>query len=61
MVLILKVLLVGNSSMDTYDGGTTASWVWACCQSFIGGLQDAFKGISMLIHIIAIYFPFSDN
>lgn len=47
--------------MDTYDGGTTASWVWACCQSFIGGLQDAFKGISMLIHIIAIYFPFSDN
>lgn len=35
---------VGNSTMDTHDGGPPTSWVWTSCQSFIGGVQDAFEG-----------------
>lgn len=35
---------VGNSPLDSHDGGTTASWVWACGQSLVRGIQDAFKG-----------------
>ena len=30
--------------MDTYDGGSTTTWVWTSCQSVIGGIQNASKG-----------------
>lgn len=42
--LIKNCCCVGNSSMDTYDGGSTTSWLWTSCQSIIGGVQNASKG-----------------
>ncbi|MCI33381.1 hypothetical protein A2U01_0054598, partial [Trifolium medium] len=29
--------------MDTYDGGSTTSWVWTSGQPIIGGVQNASK------------------
>jgi hypothetical protein len=35
--------------MDTYDGGSTTSWVWTSCQPIVRGVQNASKGnLSML-------------
>ena len=42
------MIFVGNSSLDSYVGGTAASWFWTSCQSVVGGIQDAFEGIPML-------------
>lgn len=49
-IYICLCFLVGNSALDTHDGGTTAPWVWPSCKSLIGGIQDAFEGIKLLIY-----------
>lgn len=49
------MLFVGNSSLDTHDGGTPASRVWTSRQSFIGGIQVAFKGTSLLFTLCKFY------
>lgn len=39
----------GNPSLDTHDGGSTASWLWSSCQPIVGSIQYAIEGILLLI------------
>lgn len=40
-ILKFKLFFIGNSSMDTYDGGTSTAWIWACCTSLIRDIQES--------------------
>jgi hypothetical protein len=31
-------MYIGDSAMDTYDGGATIAWFWTSSQSLTGGI-----------------------
>ena len=61
LLTLIITFMLGNSSMDTHDGGSTASWLWASCQPIVGSIQYATKGILWLTFFFFFVFHVADS